>query len=495
MLRRWQAPFRKLRWKLTLSYTLVTVAALLVIELTGLALLQALLFNSRVAHGLAAQAVVGGADALRPYLDQDPPDGPGLNTHLQQILVNGIAFHDERGRQVRLDPSAFAQGESLLFVLNTRQQLMAVVPPWPAVGVGGAVDPVTVPGLSEVLPRALAGERDVNRLYATDEAGNVTVAAPVLAESGAVLGVLVFTSLFPVGFQTIIGPLVTLVARSLLIATAAAGLVGAVFGFLTARGLTRRLSNLEQTAGAWSQGDFSARAADHASDELGQLARRLNAMAEELRTFVQTRQALSALDERNRLARDLHDSVKQQVFAASMQLSTARNLFAADPNQAQAHLAEADRVVRQVQGELTLLIRQLRPAALEGQGLAAALREHVAEWSRQSGIAAEVRVQAEQAVSLPVEQALFRVAHEALANVARHSQASHVDVQLHYENGSVTLMITDDGRGFEPGTERGGVGLSSMRERMEQVGGQIGIVSRPRAGTRVEARSGIGPVA
>jgi len=152
-------------------------------------------------------------------------------------------------------------------------------------------------------------------------------------------------------------------------------------------------------------------------------------------------------------------------------------------------------VVRQVQGELTLLIRQLRPAALEGQGLAAALREHVAEWSRQSGIAAEVRVQAEQAVSLPVEQALFRVAHEALANVARHSQASHVDVQLHYENGSVTLMITDDGRGFEPGTERGGVGLSSMRERMEQVGGQIGIVSRPRAGTRVEARSGIGPVA
>ena len=245
---------------------------------------------------------------------------------------------------------------------------------------------------------------------------------------------------------------------------------------------------MAEAADNWSQGDFSALVSAPSGDELGQLARRLNRMAEQLQSLLDTRQELAALEERNRLARDLHDSVKQEIFATAMQVGAARALLEQNPEASKENLAEAEQLVRQAQQELTTLIRELRPAALEGKGLATALRDYVTDWSRQGHIAAEVRVAGDRPLPLPLEQALFRVAQEALANVARHSEATAAEVHLDLKAAEVCLTISDNGRGFIAATmDNQGLGSLSMRERVEALGGRLEVKSKPGGGTQVMA--------
>ncbi len=209
-------------------------------------------------------------------------------------------------------------------------------------------------------------------------------------------------------------------------------------------------------------------------------------MAAQLEGLVQARQELATLETRNRFARDLHDSVKQQVFATSFQIAAARALIEKDTKAAEAYLTQAEELARQAQRELNVLIGELRPAALEGKGLSSALRDYVEDWSRRAEIPAEVHVRGEREVPLEVEQALFRVAQEALANVAKHSGAGNVEVGLIYASGSMTLRVADDGRGFDPAKNPGeGFGLQSMHERLEKLGGRVEVESAPGKGTRV----------
>jgi signal transduction histidine kinase len=280
------------------------------------------------------------------------------------------------------------------------------------------------------------------------------------------------------------------------IVTIIAAIAGSAFGYLTARGLTRRLKRLSVAADRWGRGDFSALTHDASEDELGQVARQLNRMAEQLQNLLQARQELATLEERNRLARDLHDSVKQQIFAVSMQIGATKVLLKRDVDAAEVRLNEADKLVRQAQQELTSLIRELRPIALEGKGLVAALRELAAEWTQQTDIVANLRVEGTQTLPLTIEEALFRVAQEALANVARHSKATLVQMVLTTTDDTVTLSVSDNGQGFDMSRQGHlGVGLLSMQERMEALGGEVQVESAPGKGTRIVAhckRLGVG---
>jgi two-component system, NarL family, sensor histidine kinase LiaS len=268
--------------------------------------------------------------------------------------------------------------------------------------------------------------------------------------------------------------------------TVPAAVIGTIFGFVTAWSLTRRLRRLARAARAWSQGDFSVTARDRSKDELGQLSRELNSMAGQLENLLETQGELATLEARNSIARDLHDSVKQQVFATSLQIAAARAMIEQDREAAESHLGRADELVRLAQKELNVLIHQMRPATLEGKGLSAALDDYAAEWSRRSEIPAEVHVRGQREVPLEVEQALFRVAQEALANVARHSGAKSVEVDLVYDPDRLMLRVTDDGRGFDPKKNTGdGFGLQSMSERVATLGGYVDVESAPGKGTRV----------
>ena len=209
-------------------------------------------------------------------------------------------------------------------------------------------------------------------------------------------------------------------------------------------------------------------------------------MASQLETLIQTRGELATLEARNRFARDLHDPVKQQVFATSLQIATARSLIDRDPEATEEHLAQAGELVRQAQKELNVLIHEMRSAALEDRGLAKVLREYAAKWSEGSEISSKIHVRGEPETPLETEQTVFRVGQEALANVAKHSGASKAELDLVYTPDALTLRVADDGCGFDPVHNPGeGFGLQSMRERAVKRGGHINVESAPDKGTRV----------
>jgi signal transduction histidine kinase len=198
---------------------------------------------------------------------------------------------------------------------------------------------------------------------------------------------------------------------------------------------------------------------------------------------------LAIVAERNRLARDLHDSAKQQAFAISAQLDAVRSLIRRDPAAAETHVERAEQLADTLRQELASLILELRPSAVGGAGLGAALRQYAAEWSQQSNIQATVHVEQERPLTPEVQHALFRIAQEALSNVARHSQAHRAALWLRYAPDMVALTIEDDGRGFEAQQIQTGVGTHSMRERAEALPqGRLALESAPGDGTRVTAQ-------
>jgi len=209
-------------------------------------------------------------------------------------------------------------------------------------------------------------------------------------------------------------------------------------------------------------------------------------LVDELQAAQQKLQDLAVIEERNRLARELHDSVKQQVFAISMQLGAARALLdKAHP--AHGPVEDAERLANQAGAELTTLIRELRPPGLESKSLTMALQEYLTEWGRQNGIVVDLKAEGISTIPFPGDETLFRVAQEALANVARHSQARHVTVALTHQGNELTLIIEDNGAGFDMGRVEKGVGLDSMRERLAAVGGRLDISSQTSSGTKITA--------
>jgi two-component system, NarL family, sensor histidine kinase LiaS len=469
---------RRLRWKLTLSYTLVAAVTLLSLELI-LAGLVIVFLNSTLLPRLVVQTVRDEvAPRLEKPLNQNPPDTEAIRRQLDSLPVpRGV---DRGPAPPFLGTNTVDQGA--LFVVDDRRRLLVSVPEVRGFPEGEHFDAGSIPDLEPLVNAAFDGEVNSGRLSSNADSMVITV-TPIEGKKGHVAGVVVGMWRMP----NLTGPLLVAIGASATLLTIPAALLGALFGFFTAWGLTRRIGRLARAARSWSRGDFSVTTKDRSKDELGQLSRELNSMAAELENLLQARGELATLEARNRFARDLHDSVKQQVFATSLQIAAARAMIEKDTTSAESHLYQAEELVRQAQKELNVLIQEMRPAALEGKGLAAALREYVARWSEGAEIPADFRVQGEREAPLEVEQALFRVAQEALANVARHSGAGHAEVDLIYTAGTITLSIEDDGRGFDPTrTAGGGFGLQSMRERLVRLGGYVNVESAPDKGTRVD---------
>jgi NarL family two-component system sensor histidine kinase LiaS len=468
---------RRLRWKLTLSYTLVTVVALLALELFVVVAVIAFL-SSPILPALVAQEMRNlVAPRMEPGLNQSPPDVKSLREEVE-IFANDASAQGGGSLDLTLGPD-----DGYLLVVDDERRLLATSRDLKGFSEGQRFDAGRFAGLDVFLTRALDGESNPWNLSGYGPGGRQMLAvAPVKGDGGRVLGAVVSTFRLP----DITGPLLNVVGIIAVLLMIPAALLGTTFGFLTAWGLTRRLQRLARAAQAWSRGDFSVTTKDRSKDELGQLSRELNNMAAQLENLIQTRQELATLEARNRFARDLHDSVKQQVFATSLQVAAARALIERDTEAAEAHLTQADELVRQAQKELNVLIHEMRPAALEGKGLTAALRDYVRDWSQRAEIPAEIHVRGKREVPLEVELALFRVAQEALANVAKHSGAENVEVDLIYNAEYLTLRIADDGSGFDLASPSEGFGLQSMHERLVRLGGRVDVESAPGKGTRIE---------
>ncbi|MGE5250732.1 MAG: two-component regulator propeller domain-containing protein [Bacteroidota bacterium] len=215
------------------------------------------------------------------------------------------------------------------------------------------------------------------------------------------------------------------------------------------------------------------------------LVQRASLSIANMQLFEQTKD-LAVMEERNRLARDLHDSAKQKAFAALAQLGTANGILTGKQTGIEPHLAEAEDLVYEVIQDLTFLIQEIYPIALQEKGLATTLREYVFEWENRNEISVNLLIRNERPLELDTEQAIYRIIQEALANVARHSHATGVGIWLVYKGDSIEVMVSDNGVGFVVDQRMRGMGLRSIRERVDSIHGSMQILSAPGQGTRIQ---------
>jgi signal transduction histidine kinase len=199
-------------------------------------------------------------------------------------------------------------------------------------------------------------------------------------------------------------------------------------------------------------------------------------------------QQRTVLEERQRLARELHDSVSQALYGISLGAHTALTLFDKDRVKVLDALNYVISLAQAGLTEMRALIFELRPESLEMEGLVAALIKQTAALQARYGIQVELSLCDEPDVSLTVKEVLYRIAQEALQNSVKHARPDRLEVRLAREVDCLKLEVSDNGMGFDPQTAHPGhLGLRSMRERVARLGGTLEITSAPQQGTRVQA--------
>ena len=214
------------------------------------------------------------------------------------------------------------------------------------------------------------------------------------------------------------------------------------------------------------------------------------AMAIEHARLQQQAEQLAVLAERQRLARELHDSVTQSLYSVTLYANAAVLALAAGKSDVAAgYLQELQETAQEGMRDMRLLIFQLHPPVLEAEGLVAALQARLAAVEGRVGLQTEFRIEGERRLPVAIEEELYWIAQEALNNVRKHAAAQHVTVHLHFAAASVCLEVQDDGVGFDPqvvrSEGRGGGGLRSIAQRTARVGGKLTYESKPGEGTRV----------
>jgi len=229
-----------------------------------------------------------------------------------------------------------------------------------------------------------------------------------------------------------------------------------------------------------------------ALDETSEANRRLEATLAEnaglqQQLMVQAREA-GVLDERARMAREIHDTLAQGLIGIITQLEAAGRVDV-PPAVRDRHITNATALARESLAEARRSVDALRPQPLDDAGLAEALERVAGRWSSRHGVAVRVTVTGTVRALCPeVETELLRTAQEALANVAKHADAGRAGITLSYLEDEVALDLRDDGRGFDPAAVAGGFGLQSMRQRIEGLHGTLAIESERGVGTAVSAR-------
>jgi signal transduction histidine kinase len=205
------------------------------------------------------------------------------------------------------------------------------------------------------------------------------------------------------------------------------------------------------------------------------------------RLYEQSRE-LTIVQERQRIARELHDAVAQKLFSLRLTADAAATLAEVDPAKAAAELATVRRLAAEAADELRQVVIELRPADLAGDGLPAVLGKQVDVLNRVGGTTVTLVVEGWRRLPIAKEEAVLRVAQEALHNAMRHAEASSITVRLAAADGRAELVVTDNGVGFDVSAATRGahrLGLASMRERARAAGGRLSVRSRPRSGTTV----------
>jgi signal transduction histidine kinase len=223
------------------------------------------------------------------------------------------------------------------------------------------------------------------------------------------------------------------------------------------------------------------------SNLLGIFSTDIAQLIEDARLFEQAKMLVAA-EERNRLARELHDSVAQTLYSISLFIDATRLAFKTNkPKVVESHLQELTHLSREAMSDMRLLIFELRPPILEKSGLATALQSRLESVEAKAGFETSFETGGSFHLSPAWESELYRIAQEALNNVIKHAQANLVAIRMVAEAGCIRMMIEDDGVGFDPLTVEhgGGQGFRNMRERAANIGARCLFESLPGQGTKI----------
>lgn len=265
--------------------------------------------------------------------------------------------------------------------------------------------------------------------------------------------------------------------------------------------ITKPIQHLKKAAGKIQQGDFESRSLIYSDDEIGELAMAFNDMADSLRSYreevkdrEETRLALiervvsSHENERKLISRELHDHFGQSLLAVLVDIRAARDRAGSST----PVLQKLEKAMEKIVGDLSRIVRGMRPTVLDDYGLDRALESYTRESAERYQLEISYKYTAPPDFRrLPghIEVTLYRIAQEAITNIIKHAGATHVSLVLLITAQSTILLVEDDGKGFDPAvsTGKGGLGLVGMRERMSLIGGQLDFISSGDEGTTIRA--------
>jgi two-component system, NarL family, sensor histidine kinase LiaS len=215
----------------------------------------------------------------------------------------------------------------------------------------------------------------------------------------------------------------------------------------------------------------------------------LQRLADEKVTLAQTAHTAAVMEERQRLARDLHDVVSQQLFALSMLSSATLRIIDIKPEKVKEQIEQIAEIAIKAQGEMRALLLHLRPIELSEDSLCEGIIKLIVELKDKTNLEFQASIDEIENISKAAEEHLFRIVQEALSNILRHAEASKVKITLTERENDIYLYISDNGRGFDPSKEKiASYGLKTMRERCDEIGGLFNIRSKVMEGTYIDIR-------
>lgn len=280
-------------------------------------------------------------------------------------------------------------------------------------------------------------------------------------------------------------------------------IIGSYFGLKGSYLIKGRLDDVLLLISTLRSGNLSERMNTNYRDEIGLITEELNGLAqtiqdqvysmqrlaEEKSVLAQSAHAAAVMDERQRLARDLHDVVSQQLFALSMMSSSTIRLFETNQEKAFEQLKEIAEIAAKAQGEMRALLLHLRPIELSEHSLCDGIIKLIHELKDRTNLEFQASIDEIDHISKATEEHLFRIVQEALSNTLRHAEASKVKMMLTEKENYIYLFISDNGKGFNIQNERiASYGLKTMQERCEEIGGIFIIRSKKSEGTYIEIR-------
>ncbi|MBM7601679.1 NarL family two-component system sensor histidine kinase LiaS [Virgibacillus halotolerans] len=251
--------------------------------------------------------------------------------------------------------------------------------------------------------------------------------------------------------------------------------------------------NYESSMHINQDSEFSRIASElnHLGEKLQNQVKSLQRMADEKSEFAKSAHKSAVMEERQRLARDLHDAVSQQLFALTMMSEAAVKQLEKDPETAKEQMKDVAKAALQSQTEMRALLLHLRPVHLSGDSLPTGIHKLINELKQKSQISFHVRVPDDLSLSETIEEHIFRIVQESLTNILRHAAATEVTVNLSKRETELFVHIRDNGKGFDIdhySDRKASYGLKTMRERSEELGGTFTVKSNVNEGTYIDIR-------